>query len=230
MVKFSQNKWKYTTISLMAILAVGFSFPQASAHITSNTQHMLQHIYNFVDGIEAKTDNLPEDPASNTVVNTRASQESINALQNAVDGIDLSNLDSSVSSRASQTDTGVTKAKIIEIDTGVGRVRDNTLVAGIFLIPDTDKNLSGHITIASLVSPNITDPEMTVICRIHNSETSMVQVPLASTTDGLINVDFSCNGLMFIYSDVADGTDDPERIIIDIQYVETDNVSIQSIR
>jgi hypothetical protein len=36
----------------------------ASAHITTNVQHMLEHIYNFVDGIETKTNNLPSDPAS----------------------------------------------------------------------------------------------------------------------------------------------------------------------
>jgi hypothetical protein len=81
------SSWKYLSIGLMAILAVGFSFPQAFGNITNNTQHMLQHIYNFVDGIEAKTDNLPSDPASNTVVNTRASQESVDNLQTTVNAI-----------------------------------------------------------------------------------------------------------------------------------------------
>jgi hypothetical protein len=48
---------------------------------------MLEHIYNFVDGIEAKTNNLPSDPASNTVVNTRASQTSVNSLQTTTNEI-----------------------------------------------------------------------------------------------------------------------------------------------
>jgi hypothetical protein len=72
MVEFSRNKWKYSTIGLMAILAVGFSFPQASAHITNSVQHVVSDIYNFVDtevlAIKAKTDNLPTDPADQSLV------------------------------------------------------------------------------------------------------------------------------------------------------------------
>ena len=79
--------WKYLSFALIGILAAGSTvgfIPQASAHITTNVQHMLEHIYSFVDGIEAKTNNLPADPASNTVVNTRASQTSVNTLQTSV--------------------------------------------------------------------------------------------------------------------------------------------------
>ncbi|MGI0049499.1 MAG: hypothetical protein ACREAW_08155 [Nitrososphaera sp.] len=87
---FSEKKWKYLSFALIGILAVGstISFlPQASAHITSNVNHMLEHIYNFVDGIEAKTNNLPADPASNTVVNTRASQTSVDAVKAKTDSM-----------------------------------------------------------------------------------------------------------------------------------------------
>ena len=66
--------WKYLTVGVLAILAVGFSIPQASAHITNGTQHMLQHIYNFVDGIEAKTENLPTDPADQSEVESAISR------------------------------------------------------------------------------------------------------------------------------------------------------------
>ena len=85
------KRWKYLSFALIGLLAAGsaISFvPQASAHITTNVQHMLEHIYSFVDGIEAKTNNLPADPASNTVVNTRASQDSLNSLQTSATGID----------------------------------------------------------------------------------------------------------------------------------------------
>jgi hypothetical protein len=85
------NKWKYLSFALIGILAAGstvsFVPQQASAHITTNVQHMLEHIYAFVDGIEAKTNNLPADPASNTVVNTRASQTSVNTLQTTANAI-----------------------------------------------------------------------------------------------------------------------------------------------
>src|SRR3990172_2817235 len=83
----SKNIWKYSTFGLLAVLAIGFSFPQASAHVTNSTMHMLQEIYNFVDGIEAKTNNLPSDPASETSVNTRASQTSVGNLQSTADAI-----------------------------------------------------------------------------------------------------------------------------------------------
>ena len=79
----ANKRWKYLSFALIGILAAGSTvsfLPQASAHITTNVQPMLEHIYSFVDGIEAKTNNLPADPASNTVVNTRASQTSVNIL------------------------------------------------------------------------------------------------------------------------------------------------------
>ena len=85
------KRWKYLSFALIGLLAAGSAIgfvPQASAHITTNVQHMLEHIYSFVDGIEAKTNNLPADPASNTVVNTRASQDSLNSLQTSATGID----------------------------------------------------------------------------------------------------------------------------------------------
>lgn len=58
---YVDKKWKYLSFALIGILAAGGTvslLPQANAHITTNVQHMLEHIYNFVDGIEAKTDNL----------------------------------------------------------------------------------------------------------------------------------------------------------------------------
>jgi hypothetical protein len=59
MVEFSQkNKWKYTTLGLIAIVAVSFSFPQAFAHVTNNVSHVLAHIFDNTRLIEAKTDNL----------------------------------------------------------------------------------------------------------------------------------------------------------------------------
>ena len=86
----ANKNWNYLSFGLTAILAPGSTvsfLPQASAHITTNVQHMLEHIYAFVDGIEAKTNNLPADPASNTVVNTRASQTPVNTLQGTANQI-----------------------------------------------------------------------------------------------------------------------------------------------
>lgn len=79
------NTWKYLSIGLMAILAASFSIPQASAHINTNVGHMLQHIYNFVDGIEAKTDNLPSDPADQSLID-----EQLESIQSDTDAIQTS--------------------------------------------------------------------------------------------------------------------------------------------
>jgi hypothetical protein len=90
----SHNTWKYLSIALMAVLAVGFSFPQAFAHVTSSLTHNFGHVLDAVNAIKsdigaikAKTNNLPTDPASNSVVNTRSSQTSVDDLQSKVDTI-----------------------------------------------------------------------------------------------------------------------------------------------
>ncbi len=54
----STKKWKYLSIGLMAVLATGFSFPQAFAHITTDTQHMLEHIYKFARNIQNKVTDI----------------------------------------------------------------------------------------------------------------------------------------------------------------------------
>jgi hypothetical protein len=59
-MKISENKWKYLSIGLMAILATGFLVPQAYAHVTTNVTHLLQHIYNFAENIETKVDSIDE--------------------------------------------------------------------------------------------------------------------------------------------------------------------------
>ena len=143
-----RNRWKYLSFALIGILAAGgtlASVPQASAHMTTNVQHMLEHIYSFVDGIEAKTNNLPADPASNTVVNTRASQTSLDNLKSTLeqtetdivgavstraDGTNytparaenLDNLDETISSRASQSSVDANKVLLDSIDLNVNNM------------------------------------------------------------------------------------------------------------
>ena len=50
------------------MLAVGFSFPQAFAHVTADMKHGVEHVIALLNAIKAKTDNLPSDPASQTAV------------------------------------------------------------------------------------------------------------------------------------------------------------------
>lgn len=72
-----ESKWKYLSIALMGILATGFLVPQAFAHVTSDMRHNIQDLVNFLTGLDAK----------------------ISAIKAKTD----TNLDATVSSRATQT-------------------------------------------------------------------------------------------------------------------------------
>jgi hypothetical protein len=51
---FSEKKWKFVSISLMAILAVGFSFPQVFAAASAN----LNDIFNKLTTVDQKVTNI----------------------------------------------------------------------------------------------------------------------------------------------------------------------------
>lgn len=84
-----KKKWKYVTLSLIAVLAAGFTMPNAFGHITPNdVPHIFQHVLDLAasiktdtESIKAKTDNLPDDPASTTDVT-----EAQNAIEAAISG------------------------------------------------------------------------------------------------------------------------------------------------
>jgi hypothetical protein len=52
------SKWKYLSIGLMAILAVGFTVPQAFAHVTGNVSHMVGHLFDLLTGIDTKATDI----------------------------------------------------------------------------------------------------------------------------------------------------------------------------
>jgi len=69
---------KYMSIGSLAILAAGFSFPQAFAHVTNSLSHNMNHVMEAlgiidsnVDAIKAKTDNLPNDPADQSLIDSQ---------------------------------------------------------------------------------------------------------------------------------------------------------------
>ena len=137
------KRWKYLSFALIGILAAGSvtaSVPQASAHVTTNVQHMLEHIYNFVDGIEAKTNNLPADPASQSAVEkaipTQIINESIRADLPVRDEVTCTSSSDFVvhvsSSRALEAEGGFLRVSIAGVtDDSIYPVADsNTLTFG----------------------------------------------------------------------------------------------------
>ena len=91
--KQKNNKWKkYVSAMLVAVLTAGFTIPYAFGQTTTppppNVQQMFQQLLDLAasiktdtEGIKARTDNLPDDPASTTDVT-----EAQNAIEAAITG------------------------------------------------------------------------------------------------------------------------------------------------
>lgn len=70
-----KKKWKYASMTLIAVLAAGFTMPYAFGQTTPDVPQMFQQILDLAgsiktdtENIRARTDNLPDDPASTTDV------------------------------------------------------------------------------------------------------------------------------------------------------------------
>jgi hypothetical protein len=70
-----KKKWKYASMILIAVLAAGFTMPYAFGQTTPDVPQMFQQILDLAgsiktdtENIRARTDNLPDDPASTTDV------------------------------------------------------------------------------------------------------------------------------------------------------------------
>ena len=89
--KEKKNKWKtYVTVMLVAVVTAGFTVPYAFGQTatTPNVQQMFQQLLDLAgsiktdtENIRARTDNLPDDPASTTDVT-----EAQNAIEAAITG------------------------------------------------------------------------------------------------------------------------------------------------
>lgn len=92
-LEFSQKKWKYVSIALMAILAVGFAFPQASAHVTNSVSHNVQHILDAIAGVDSdiatintKVDDIKDDLALNKNFYSLSDSLALSAVAFGFDG------------------------------------------------------------------------------------------------------------------------------------------------
>src|SRR5918992_4147870 len=83
-----KEKWKNVTMMLIAVLAAGFTMPYAFGQTTPDVPQMFQQLLDLAgsiktdtESIRARTDNLPDDPASSTDVT-----EAQNAIQATITG------------------------------------------------------------------------------------------------------------------------------------------------
>jgi hypothetical protein len=139
---FSEKKWKYVSIGLMAVLAVGFSFPQAFAHVTSDMKHGVEHVIALLNNIDtkvtaikAKTDNLPTDPASQSAVEKSIPTQIINEIIRA----DLPVRDEVTCTSSSNFVVHVSSSRALEAEGGFLRVS----IAGVIddsIYPVADSN------------------------------------------------------------------------------------------
>jgi hypothetical protein len=83
-----KKKWAYVSSTMIAILAVGFTVPYAFGQATPDVPQMFQQILDLAGSIKtdtgeikARTDNLPQDPASTTDIT-----EAQSAIEAAIAG------------------------------------------------------------------------------------------------------------------------------------------------
>jgi hypothetical protein len=84
-----KKKWKYVTVMLIAVVAAGFTMPYAFGQTTTpDVPQMFQQLLDLAgsiktdtESIKARTDNLPDDPASSTDIT-----EAQNAIEAAITG------------------------------------------------------------------------------------------------------------------------------------------------
>jgi hypothetical protein len=84
-----KKKWKYVTVILIAVIAAGFTMPYAFGQTTiPDVPQMFQQLLDLAgsiktdtESIKARTDNLPDDPASTTDIT-----EAQNAIEAAITG------------------------------------------------------------------------------------------------------------------------------------------------
>ena len=150
-----------------------------------------------IAAIKAKTDNLPSDPASNTVVNTRASQSSVNAIPtNPLLTTDsrLNNLDAAISSRASAVAVAAiptnplltTDSRLNNIDTTISSRASQTSVNAISTTIGTPAGASVSADIASVKSDTSglrTDYTTARAAKLDNIDTSVSSRASQTTLD-----------------------------------------------
>ena len=84
-----KKKWKYVTVMLIAVVAAGFTMPYAFGQTTTpDVPQMFQQLLDLAgsiktdtESIKARTDNLPDDPASTTDIT-----EAQNVIEAAITG------------------------------------------------------------------------------------------------------------------------------------------------
>lgn len=188
MSSFSSNKWKYSTIGLLAVLAVGFSFPQAFAHTTNSMQHILGHIFDNTELIKARTDNLPADPASQSALDIQLS--SIQA--------DADDIQAKINSMSAPAGTN-------SVTTNVSlNPADGESVKVQIIAPEEGKVFHGHIS-GEIVFPAGNAGFFTCVIA-PGQGVSLVPGPPSGLV--FVNQDFACLELYASVTDIpSDGTD-----------------------
>jgi hypothetical protein len=206
------NTWKYTTIGLLALIVVGLSLPQASAHITTKSQHLLEHLYAFTDGIEAKTDNLPSDPADQSLIDAQLEsiQSDTDNIQASIDGL-----------------SGGGGATPKSVDIFLSAPTDPPGPFNTELLPYAPgKTYSGHISgHLSVGASNVVE----ISCAIggEHQRISIVSVDRQGLTGTEVpfSEDFACDDLVLAMDDIDIRTGTASTLIATIQYMESTDVT-----
>jgi hypothetical protein len=208
----SYNFWKYSTIGLLALIIVGLSLPQASAHITAKTAHMLEHIYNFVDGIEAKTGNLPDDPADQSLLDSQLEsiQLDMDEIQGSIDsisgGLELKTV--RVITSGNPPDANFDFTDVLPLEEGKAY---SGMVSGFFSLSVGSR---GFVTCQMA---GINEPISLVIVE----RTELTQNP-----EFVVNEDFACDRLYISFGDIlGNGDAGLSGFAGNVQYFESTDIT-----
>jgi hypothetical protein len=208
---FSQNKWKYTTIGLAAVLAIGFSFPEAFAAASldsvlsivkdiqtkvnnlSGPSGSISTLQTQITSIKTKTDNLPADPASEEAI-TESIDEAV-------------------------TQVGARKAAIIEYDLNP----NGATIPRVPLPFEEGRTYAGSLDITVKAD---SDGQVFILCFVGGG---LHGFSMELNDGDRINRDFVCKSISINLSDLSDN-DEPSHVEAFgmIQYVEVyeDNVTL----
>lgn len=233
MADVSKNKWKYSTIGLLAILAVGFTFPNVFAAAPDNVLNVVKDIQakinsdvfgleviktavdskasqSDVAAIKDKTQNLPSDPASQSEIDSQ-----LEGIQSDTDDIQsqLANL---------PADTNAAKAIVIKTTMNP----PDGGVEALDIIPaEEGKFFYGHIVgSASFFFDDKTAGSFS--CGNTPITAFELSDDLYDQNIRHVDKDFACSSLTVIAHDVSDGTDGgPGELWANVVYYETSDVT-----
>jgi len=209
MVEFQKNKWKYSTIGLAAILAVGFSSPDAFAAAS------IDSVLSVVKDIQTKVNNLSGPSGSLTTLQTQITSIKTDTGKLPADPASEDAIEESIDDAVTQI--GAQKAVIVEYDVNPNHSSEARLPLSF----DDHRTYAGSLDLTVKAD---SDGRVFILCFVGGG---MHGFSFDLTDGDRINRDFVCKSLSINMRDSSDN-DEPSHVEVFgmIQYVEVDEDNV----